>query len=182
MAGKTHAALWSALFLALAPGTVAVLIPWLISGWVFQPAPSGFMLARIFGAMLIVIGAIILLESFARFALHGFGTPSPTFPTRRLIVGGFYRFVRNPMYVALMSTVLGQGLLFWNMGVLAYAGAVWVACHIFVMTYEEPKLRETFGWEYESYCFNVPRWLPRPGPWKNKKIELPPEEKVLPLD
>jgi len=110
---------------------------------------------------------MVLLESFARFALEGLGTPAPVFPTRRLIATGLYRYVRNPMYVAVLSLIVGQGLLLGNVDLLAYAAMVWGAFHLFVLGYEEPKLRKTYGEQYKQFCANVPRWIPRLRAWSS---------------
>lgn len=118
------------------------------------------------GSLLIAAGLLVLLDSFARFALQGLGTPAPVLPTRHLVVTGFYRYVRNPMYVAVTSLILGQALLFGNVRVLRYGFAVWLAFHLFVLVYEEPTLQRTFGPEYQAFCANVPRWLPRVKPWQ----------------
>jgi len=107
------------------------------------------------------MGILGVLECFGRFALQGVGTPAPVFPTRHLVVAGLYRHVRNPMYISVMATILGQGVLFGNVDVLGYGAVVWLLFHVFVLVYEEPTLRSTFGTEYESYCGKVPRWIPR---------------------
>lgn len=160
------AVLGSAFFLAIAPGTVAGLAPWWISRWQMLPPLSGFFPFRIMGAVLIAAGLLVLLDSFARFALKGLGTPAPVFPTRHLVVTGLYRYVRNPMYVAVASLIVGQGLLLGNVHVLEYAAVIWLAFHLFVLLYEEPALRSTFADEYEAFCANVPRWIPRLRPWR----------------
>jgi protein-S-isoprenylcysteine O-methyltransferase Ste14 len=112
-----------------------------------------------------MLGVIGLLDSFARFALQGIGTPAPVFPTRHLVATGLYRYVRNPMYVAVVITILGQGLIFGNITLLQYGGIVWLLFHLFVLLYEEPTLTASFGSEYKSYCAEVPRWIPRFTPW-----------------
>jgi protein-S-isoprenylcysteine O-methyltransferase Ste14 len=114
---------------------------------------------------LVVAGLAALLDSFARFALQGLGTPAPIFPTRHLVVSGLLRYVRNPMYVPVLSLILDQGLLFGSIRVLEYGIAVWVAFYLFVLVYEEPTLRNSYGLEYEEFCANVPRWIPRLRPW-----------------
>jgi len=111
-----------------------------------------------------VAGMLILIDSFARFAIQGLGTPAPVFPTRHLVITGLYRYVRNPMYVAVASLIVGQGLIFGNARVLEYGALVWLSFHIFVVVYEEPTLRASFGAEYESFCRSVPRWIPRLTP------------------
>jgi protein-S-isoprenylcysteine O-methyltransferase Ste14 len=158
--------LGSAVFLVVAPGAVAVLAPRWISRWRMQPPFLGVSAIRVLGALLIVAGVPVLLESFARFALQGLGTPAPVMPTEHLVVKGFYRHVRNPMYVAVVSLIVGQGLLLGDVRLLEYAAAVWLCFHLFVLAYEEPTLRRTFGAEYDAFRAHVPRWLPRLRPWR----------------
>jgi protein-S-isoprenylcysteine O-methyltransferase Ste14 len=153
------------IFFVLAPGTVAILIPWWICRWHFEQSAVGWLPARVIGGRMIVAGAAVLIDSFVRFALQGLGTPAPVFPTRHLVVTGLYRHVRNPMYLAVVSVILGQGLMFGNGQVLAYGALVWLGFHVFVMAYEEPTLRATFGTEYEGFCAGVRRWIPRLRPW-----------------
>lgn len=163
---RVFAVLGSVLFLVLAPGIVAVLLPWRISRWHIGASFLGIPSIRIVGVLLIALGAPVLLESFARFAIRGMGTPAPIFPTRHLVVSGFYRYVRNPMYIAVVSVIVGQGLITGNVRVLEYAGLVWLGFHVFVRAYEEPILRKTFAAEYDAFCDHVPRWLPRLNPWR----------------
>lgn len=164
---RTSSILGSLVFLVLAPGTVAGYVPWLISRWRFAPIEGPLRVAAlILGALLIAAGLPVLLDSFARFALQGLGTPAPVAPTQNLVVTGLYRRVRNPMYVAVTSLILGQALLFGNLRVFLYGLFVWLAFHLFVLFYEEPTLRRTFGPQYETFCSNVPRWIPRITPWK----------------
>jgi protein-S-isoprenylcysteine O-methyltransferase Ste14 len=161
---RAFAILGSALFLVLAPGTVAGLVPWWISRWRLQPMPWWLPL-RVVGAALVTAGALILLDSFTRFAIKGLGTPAPIFPTRHLVITGPYRYVRNPMYVAVVAVITGQGLIFANARLLAYSALVWLCFHLFVVGYEEPTLRATFGSEYEDFYRKVSRWIPRLAPW-----------------
>jgi protein-S-isoprenylcysteine O-methyltransferase Ste14 len=165
MREKALAIVGSAVFLVLAPGFVAGVVPWWISQWRVEAALPGAAFLQLAGGMLIALGAIGLLDSFARFALQGLGTPAPVLPTRHLVVTGLYRFVRNPMYVAVVSTILGQGLAFGNVTLLEYGGLVWLAFHLFVRIYEEPTLKASFGAEYEMFCGEVPRWIPRLTPY-----------------
>jgi protein-S-isoprenylcysteine O-methyltransferase Ste14 len=155
----------SVFFLLIAPGTVAVLVPWWISGWRIRPPLLNFSPSRWIGVLLILIGVPILLDSFVRFALEGLGTPAPVFPTRHLVVSGLYRYVRNPMYVAVAAVIVGQALLFGDVHVLEYGILVCLAFHLFVVFYEEPTLRRSFGAEYETFRANVPRWIPRLTAW-----------------
>jgi len=158
---RSGALLATAVFLCLAPGTVAGLVPWWISRWQLQPPLFGFEPIRWLGVLLIVLAAPVLLESFWRFAMEGLGTPAPILPTKHLVAKGFYRYMRNPMYVTVVSIIIGQGLLLGDGYVLLYGAIAWTAFHGFVLLYEEPKLRRTYGAGYDAYCMRVPRWLPR---------------------
>jgi protein-S-isoprenylcysteine O-methyltransferase Ste14 len=160
------AAVGSAIFLVIAPGFVAGFVPWWISGWRLETPFFGMPLFRYAGGLLIALGIIGLLDSFVRFAVQGVGTPAPVFPTRHLVVTGLYRHVRNPMYVAVVSTILGQGLILGNVTLLEYGGLVWLLFHLFVLVYEEPTLMANFGSEYKLFCDEVPRWIPRFTPWR----------------
>jgi protein-S-isoprenylcysteine O-methyltransferase Ste14 len=166
MIRRVSAILGSAVFLVVAPGFVAGLVPWWISHCRVESPFFGIAPFRFAGVVLIALGALCLLDSFARFALQGLGTPAPVFPTRRLVVTGLYRYVRNPMYVAVLSTILGQGLLFGNLALLEYGGVVWLLFHLFVLFYEEPTLRDSFGVEYQLFCAEVHRWIPRSTAWR----------------
>ncbi len=166
---RVFAALGSALFLVLAPGTIAGLVPWWISHWTLKHPFENFAISHLLlllgGAILIAAVLLVLLESFARFAIKGLGTPAPVFPTRYLVVTGLYRYVRNPMYVAVVAIIMGQGLVFADMRVLEYGAFVWLCFHLFVIAYEEPTLRATFGPEYKAFCGSVSRWVPRLSQW-----------------
>jgi protein-S-isoprenylcysteine O-methyltransferase Ste14 len=155
----------SILFFFLAPGTVAGVLPWLISGWTFEPPFLGNDATRFIGAALIFASLDLVMDSFARFAITGKGTPAPTNPTRDLVINGFYRHVRNPMYVAVLGIILGQAILFGSERVLVYGALMWVVFHAFVVLYEEPTLAKSFPEAYRAYRANVPRWIPRVTPW-----------------
>ena len=155
----------SVIFLLIAPVTVVGWIPRWISRWQMQQDFGDSTISRIVGIVLILAGVPVLLDSFARFAIQGLGTPAPIFPPRHLVVQGLYRYVRNPMYVALVLVITGQALLFGNLRLLEYGAIVWLSTHLFVLLYEEPKLRATFGDEYKTFCAHVPRWIPRLRPW-----------------
>ena len=160
---RARAALGSALFLLVAPGVVAGLVPWLLTGWeTGDPA----LLLQVLGALLIAAGTVVLLEAFVRFVVEGTGTPAPVAPTAQLVVGGFYRHVRNPMYLAVGATIVGQALLLGRPVLLAYAAAFFVAVVAFVRGYEEPTLARRFGARYEEYRRAVPGWRPRLRPWR----------------
>jgi protein-S-isoprenylcysteine O-methyltransferase Ste14 len=164
---KARAAAGSLVFLLLAPGVVAGVIPWWLTGWdVREPFPYWLPL-RIAGLVLLAGGVVVLLHAFARFVVEGLGTPAPIAPTQRLVVGGLYRYVRNPMYLAVGSTIVGQALLLGRPVLLLYAAAFGVVVAAFVRWYEEPTLNRQFGEQYESYRRAVPAWWPRKEPWVN---------------
>lgn len=155
----------SALFFVAAPCVVAGLAPFLLTDRYHLPLSTvpGFVPA---GSILVTAAVALLIHSFARFALEGLGTPAPVAPTERLVVGGIYRHVRNPMYVAVLSIILGQALLFSSGAVVAYGAIVGAAMASFVKLYEEPTLARRYGAEYEAYRRAVPGWLPRLTPWR----------------
>jgi protein-S-isoprenylcysteine O-methyltransferase Ste14 len=164
---RLKAALGSAVFLLVAPGVMAGVIPWLITGWDSTDPPA---IVELLGGILIVAGAAVLVHSFARFVTEGLGTPAPVAPTDHLVVGGLYRYVRNPMYVAVASTIVGQALLLGRPILLAYAAVFWVVVATFVHTYEEPTLTARYGDEYTAYCNAVPAWRPRLRPWSPPRV------------
>lgn len=166
---RTQAVLGSALFFLVAPFTLAGVAPWLLTNWRFGPADPGVEVVRVFGAGLVLAGAVIVIDSFARFALQGRGTPAPVAPPSALVAAGFYRHVRNPMYVGVISAILGQAMVFSDAGLVLYAAILWSAFHLFVVFFEEPNLAEKFGLAYLAYRKRVPRWIPsltprRPDP------------------
>ncbi|MEU8245496.1 methyltransferase [Nonomuraea sp. NPDC048916] len=165
---RTPAAVVSAAFFAAAPGTVALLGPWWVSGWRSREpfAPWVMVPSRVLGALLVVAGVAVLVHAFARFVVEGLGTPMPVAPPERLVVGGLYRHVRNPMYVAVLACVIGQAMLFGDGGLLVYAAAVAVPVVLFVRFYEEPALRRKFGADYERYRAAVPGWWPAIHPYR----------------
>ena len=162
-ASRVRAALGSGLFLLVAPGVVAGLVPWWLTGW--QAGATRRPLQAI-GAVLIAVGAIVLVDAFSRFAVEGVGTPAPVAPTQELVVSGLYRHVRNPMYLAVGATIIGQALLLGRPILLLYSAGFAVAVFAFVRGYEEPTLTRQFGARYEEYRRTVPGWWPRLRPWR----------------
>jgi protein-S-isoprenylcysteine O-methyltransferase Ste14 len=159
------AAVGSALFFLLAPCVVAGVIPWWLTRWdMRQPLVDG-VATRAVGVLLIVVGAPVLITAFVRFVVEGTGTPAPVAPTKRLVVGGLYRYVRNPMYLAVLAIIVGQALLLGQRPLLTYALVVWAFFALFVKVYEEPTLRRRYGEQYDSYCRVVPGWIPRLRRW-----------------
>ena len=165
---RVTAAVGSAVFFLVAPGTVVGLIPWLLTGgWQLrEPVPPYWAPIRVLGAILLVAGLIVLVQAFARFVVEGLGTPAPIAAPERLVVGGLYHYVRNPMYVAVLAAIIGQALLLGQLGLLLYAAALWLISAAFVRWYEEPTLTRRFGADYEAYRRAVPAWWPRLRPWK----------------
>ena len=155
---RRSAALGSALFFAVAPGVMAGLVPWLLTGWDAYDMPLPL---RVIGGLVTALGAAFLIQAFARFVIEGLGTPAPVAPPERLVVGGIYRWVRNPMYVAVIATILGQALLLGRSVLVEWALVFWAATAAFVHFYEEPNLRQRFGADYEEYLRTVPWWVPR---------------------
>ena len=162
---KLRAALGSAVFFALAPGVVAGLVPWWLTSWT-AARPAWWLPLRVTGAVLLLAGVGVLVHAFARFVVEGLGTPAPVAPTRELVVGGLYRYVRNPMYLAVLAAIVGQALLLGRPVLLAWAVAVAAAFVAFVHGYEEPTLAEQFGERYQAYRRAVPGWWPRRRPWR----------------
>ena len=161
-----RAILGSFVFFLAAPGVVAGLVPFALVGWTLQPPLLGLPGEQLVGVLAVGVGLACLLDCFARFALEGRGTPAPVEQTEVLVASGPYRFVRNPMYVCVVTVVLGQALLLGQAPLLAYAGVLLLGFHLFVRFYEEPTLRRRFGGSYETYCLHVRRWWPRLTPWR----------------
>ena len=161
-----RAAAGSFLFLLLAPGVVAGVVPWWLTRWeVDEPLPYWAPL-RVVGIALVAVGVGVLVHAFARFVLEGRGTPAPVAPPDRLVVGGLYRHVRNPMYLAVLSIVVGQALALGRLELLVYAAFVLAAFLGFVHWYEEPTLKRRFGTQYDEYREAVPGWWPRRQAWR----------------
>lgn len=159
--GRAAAAAGSAMFFVLAPGLIAGLIPWWLTGWrVEEPLPYWVPL-RLVGVLLLVTGLAVLVRAFIQFVMEGVGTPAPIAATEQLVVGGLYRYVRNPMYLAVLATILGQALLLGQLVLLLYAAAVAGAFVAYVRGYEEPTLHRRYGAKYDSYRRAVPGWWPR---------------------
>ena len=161
---RRTAAVGSAIFFLLAPGVVVGLIPWLLTRWqVREPLPY-WAPVRVVGGVLLVAGLIALVQAFVRFVVEGFGTPAPIAAPERLVIGGVYRYVRNPMYVAVLAAIVGEALLLGRLSLLIYAAVAWLIVAAFVRFYEEPTLSRRFGADYEAYRRAVPAWWPRLRP------------------
>jgi protein-S-isoprenylcysteine O-methyltransferase Ste14 len=160
---RAIAAAGSALFFALAPGVMAGLVPYGLTGW---EAKDTWTPLVVLGAVMISAGLVVLVQAFVRFVVEGIGTPAPVAPTEHLVVGGLYRHVRNPMYVAVAAIIVGQALVLGRPALLLYAAAFVAVTGAFVRWYEEPTLRQRFGAEYDAYRRAVPGWWPRWRAWR----------------
>jgi protein-S-isoprenylcysteine O-methyltransferase Ste14 len=154
-------ALRSILFACLGPGMVTVVIPYFLFSSEFATRFDNTAPWRYLGLVPISVGAGILFRCIWDFAVTGRGTLAPVDPPRHLVVRGLYRYVRNPMYVGVVSILLGEALLFLSRALLWYAVGFWTLAHLFVVLYEEPVLRRQFDESYDNYCRRVHRWLPR---------------------
>jgi protein-S-isoprenylcysteine O-methyltransferase Ste14 len=165
---RSMAAVGSGIFFLLAPGIVAGVVPWWITRWQMRGDATGatrWIPLRLIGIALLIISVPVLVHAFWRFVVEGLGTPAPVAPTQRLVVGGMYRYVRNPMYLAVLGAIVGQALLLAQPGLLVYAMVILAAFASFVRWYEEPTLSRQFGADYDAYRKAVPAWWPRRHPW-----------------
>ena len=152
------------LFAIVAPGAVAVLFPYLLLSlhWPWERLELGA--ARYLGLPFMLVGGLSYVACLREFVTQGRGTPSPLDPPQKLVTGGLYRFVRNPMYVTVGGFLIGEILFFESLILLAFLLFLWLDFHLFIVLYEEPTLSRTFGSAYERYVREVPRWIPRlPG-------------------
>ena len=168
---RLTAAVGSALFFAVAPGVVAGLVPWWLTRWQVRGPLSEWAPLRLAGLIMLILGSIVLVQAFIRFVAEGRGTPAPVAPTERLVIGGLYRYVRNPMYLAVVAAIIGQGMALGQPVLLGYAAAVWLTVASFVRWYEEPTLAHRFGAQYQAYRRAVPAWRPRIRPWHQDRPE-----------
>jgi protein-S-isoprenylcysteine O-methyltransferase Ste14 len=161
---RTYAVVISVIWFALAPGVITGLIPYWLTRWEsVDPAP--WVPLRLIGGIAVLVGAAVLIHTFFSFVAEGRGTPVPAAPPQQLVVGGLYRYVRNPMYLAVMTTIAGQVLVQGQLILLAYLAVVVASEVAFVRMYEEPALRRKFGAAYDEYRRAVPGWRPRFSPW-----------------
>jgi protein-S-isoprenylcysteine O-methyltransferase Ste14 len=156
---RLRAVLGSAAFVLFGgPTIVAGVVPWVLTRWEADDAPVAL---RALGLVLIALSGALVLETTARFALQGRGTPVPFAPPERFVARGSYRFVRNPMYVGVLALIVGQALLLGREILLGWAAVAAVLFQLFVVLHEEPELRKRFGSEYDDYRRRTGRWLPR---------------------
>jgi protein-S-isoprenylcysteine O-methyltransferase Ste14 len=163
--GKKTAAAGSVAFFALAPGVSAGVVPWLLTRWQGREPLPYWTPLHLAGVALITVGVLTLAHAFARFVVEGRGTPAPIAAPAHLVVGGLYRYVRNPMYLAVAATIIGQALALGQLVLLGYAAIVCLTVVAFAHGYEEPALSRQFGAQYDTYRRAVPAWLPHRRPW-----------------
>ena len=149
----TYSVLFIGFLLVFLPGQV------LSKAGVMRPALLGP--AQFAGMVVTALGATLALSCILTFVFIGRGTPAPFDPPRRLVARGPYRHVRNPMYLGAGLALTGAALFYETSALWAYAGGFLLVTHLFVVLYEEPTLRQTFGEDYETYCRQVRRWWPR---------------------
>jgi protein-S-isoprenylcysteine O-methyltransferase Ste14 len=147
-------------YAALFIGLVLIFVPARLLSWSGIVSPAAIEVPQVAGIMVGAAGAAVALWCVFTFASVGKGTPAPFDPPRRLVIRGPYHFVRNPMYLGAGVALAGAALFYESLSLLGYTGLFFVATQLFVVWYEEPTLRRTFGQEYESYCRQVRRWWP----------------------
>jgi protein-S-isoprenylcysteine O-methyltransferase Ste14 len=145
-------------FAAAVPGIVVGAIPHRLAEGRIQPPLAGIRASRWVGLALIATGMPLVVDSFVRF-VRAAGTPAPVFETEDLVTDGFYRLTRNPQYVGVVTVLFGEALLYGSRRVLAYSAGCAIGFHLFVVAYEEPRLRRRFGDAYDRYIGSTPRWL-----------------------
>ena len=150
----------TAIFTIIVPCSVAGWIPLVLRRYPDASIDLGTPGIAI-GSILITIGVIGYVLTAGAFAIIGKGSPSPSHPTSNLIVSGIHRYSRNPMYVSVLSVIIGQAILWGSSNIAIYAVLVWIGFQTFIIFYEEPTLRKKFGEQYETYYNEVPRWIPR---------------------
>ena len=154
-----HPALGTFVFFVAAPGTTAGLVPWLLTGW--EGSPAGWDALDLLGVVVGLVGVAMVVACFVRFVREGQGTPAPTAPTEELVVGGLYRYLRNPMYVGVGLAIAGQCLAFRSLSLVVWLALFTAAVTVFVVAYEQPMLRARYGASYDAYCRSVPALVPR---------------------
>ena len=153
-------ALRSLLYTILIPGTVTVLLPYLIVSATGAALSTPFGTLQVLGLLAMALGAAILLRCIWEFMVTGRGTLAPVDPPTQLVVRGLYRYVRNPMYLGAYILLLGEAALFESAPLLQYSIAWFVIINLIVTFREEPVLRRRFGEPYERYAASVRRWVP----------------------
>ena len=152
-------ALRTLLFTIFVPGSVTVLVPGLLMMWGWTPAVISVEPARWLGPPILFLGVCIYAWTAWDFTFTGKGTPLPVDAPGKLVVRGLYKYSRNPMYIGVLSVIVGEAFILQHLTLLIYAALVFSVFQTFIIVYEEPTLRRLFGDEYRDYCARVPRWL-----------------------
>ncbi|HEY7265165.1 MAG TPA: isoprenylcysteine carboxylmethyltransferase family protein [Trebonia sp.] len=145
-------------------GTFGCLLPYLLGYWHFHRPLPYWGVGQAVGGLLIGVGLVPILQAFIEF-IKADGTPVPPASPPRLVVSGFYRYVRNPIYVGFVVVLAGQALVFGSAGLVEYTAVAWCIGAAAVRFYEEPRLARKFGTEYQDYRRAVRAWIPRLHPW-----------------
>jgi protein-S-isoprenylcysteine O-methyltransferase Ste14 len=144
------------------PFTVLIIVPALIERkWVAAPAAQ-----LIAGVLIALLGLFVMAQTIVTFIRIGKGTLAPWSPTHKLVVGGMYAYVRNPMILGVITVLIGESVVISSRPILLWAALVFIINTVYFMFSEEPALQKRFGEEYREYKKNVPRWIPRMRPWK----------------
>jgi protein-S-isoprenylcysteine O-methyltransferase Ste14 len=151
-------------YASLFVGLVLIYLPSRLLAWSGITRPAGYSWPQITGVVICTVGALIALACVGVFAFIGKGTPAPFDPPRHLVIRGPYRFVRNPMYIGAALALAGAALYFKSAVLFAFVACFLLITHLFVVIYEEPVLRRTFGPEYDAYCHRIHRWWPTGHP------------------
>jgi protein-S-isoprenylcysteine O-methyltransferase Ste14 len=153
----------TAIFTVIAPYFVGLRFPYYVHCAYTVAKDKGFVTLPqvIVGWAFLLLGVVIYLWCAWDFAVKGLGTPAPIDAPKNLVGNGLYRFVRNPMYLGVACLIISQAIEWASVPILVYLAFVIACFHLFIVLYEEPHLRRVFGEQYEDYCRNVRRWIPR---------------------
>jgi protein-S-isoprenylcysteine O-methyltransferase Ste14 len=147
-------------FTILQPGVVAGLVPYLlIRVDEKEKILQSFQILQYTGIFLFVIGFLIMMNCILNFAIHGKGTLSPADPTKQLVIAGLYKYSRNPMYVGVILMLIGEAFFFQSGRLCIYSILIFLVFHLFIVFFEEPRLKKDFGAEYDQFCNKVRRWV-----------------------
>jgi protein-S-isoprenylcysteine O-methyltransferase Ste14 len=154
-------ALRTFLFTVFIPGGLAVALPYFLLRGEGGGSPVSSLSLLLIAVAMIAFGGSIYLACAWDFTVVGKGTPAVWDPPKIFVSKGLYRYVRNPMYIGMVTLLVGEAVFFRSLSLLAVAAGATLVFHLFVVFYEEPKLRRTFGSSYREYCSRVHRWRPR---------------------
>jgi protein-S-isoprenylcysteine O-methyltransferase Ste14 len=149
------------IFTIIFPGAVGIYLPLYLVGQSKKLLWQPWSILQIVALIPMITGAVIYFWCLWNFMIKGKGTPLPIDAPKSLVVQGLYRYIRNPMYVGVLLVIAGWAIFFWTINLLVYGIAVWIIFHLFALVIEEPILKRKFGSDYEEYCRNVGRWLPK---------------------